>query len=190
MKTWTLRGTLHLHPADELGLWTAARRAVVGEADYVADDVEEVEAVVAAIGAALAGKRLTREELADAVSERVGASRVRSSRPAGATTSPTPLRRACSASARLGPKVTFVHPGDWLGPQPEWEPREALREVARRFAATYGPVSHRQFREWFTARSFTAQRGAGLFASSTWRNPGPLLSRGGRSGSYRNTTHT
>src|SRR6187551_3378555 len=49
VKTWTLRGTLHLHPADELGLWTAARRAVVGEADYVADNVEEVDAVVAAI---------------------------------------------------------------------------------------------------------------------------------------------
>ena len=27
-KTWTTRGTLHIHPADELSLWTAARRAV------------------------------------------------------------------------------------------------------------------------------------------------------------------
>jgi hypothetical protein len=165
VKTWTLRGTLHLHPADELGLWTAARRGVVGEADYVADNVEEADAVVAAIGAALAGKRLTREELADAVSERVG---------------PGPREKLASgwgyylgdaASAGVlcfgppsGSKVTFVHPGDWLGPQREWEPREALREVARRYAATYGPVSHRQFREWFTARSFTAQAARNLFA--------------------------
>ena len=29
-KTWTLRGTLHIHPSDEVALWTAARRAVVG----------------------------------------------------------------------------------------------------------------------------------------------------------------
>jgi len=28
VKTWTIRGTLHLHPADELPLWTAAVRAV------------------------------------------------------------------------------------------------------------------------------------------------------------------
>src|SRR5918995_1120890 len=28
VKAWTLRGTLHLHPADELPLWYAARRAV------------------------------------------------------------------------------------------------------------------------------------------------------------------
>src|SRR5262249_27305718 len=27
VKTWTLRGTLHLHPARELGMWLAARRA-------------------------------------------------------------------------------------------------------------------------------------------------------------------
>ena len=27
VKTWTLRGTLHIHPADEIGLWTTARRA-------------------------------------------------------------------------------------------------------------------------------------------------------------------
>src|SRR5213596_350810 len=28
VKAWTLRGTLHLHPADELPLWYAAARAV------------------------------------------------------------------------------------------------------------------------------------------------------------------
>ena len=54
-KTWTLRGTLHIHPADELRLWTAARRAVVGAADYEADELEDVGEVVAAIGAALRG---------------------------------------------------------------------------------------------------------------------------------------
>jgi DNA glycosylase AlkZ-like len=32
-KAWTIRGTLHLHPADELPLWLAARRAVLRSAD-------------------------------------------------------------------------------------------------------------------------------------------------------------
>ena len=49
-KTWTLRGTLHIHPAGELSLWTAARRAVVGPADYESDELENVGEVVAAIG--------------------------------------------------------------------------------------------------------------------------------------------
>ena len=54
-KTWTLRGTLHIHPADELRLWTAARRAVVGERRLRGRRVEDVEAVVEAIGEALRG---------------------------------------------------------------------------------------------------------------------------------------
>ncbi len=54
MKTWTLRGTLHMHPSDELRLWTAARRAVDVEADRLAEGIENVDAVVAAIGDALA----------------------------------------------------------------------------------------------------------------------------------------
>src|SRR5579884_3382451 len=33
VKAWTLRGTLHLHPAAELPLWQAARRAVTRQKD-------------------------------------------------------------------------------------------------------------------------------------------------------------
>ena len=173
-KTWTLRGTLHLHPADELRLWTAARRAVVGKADYAADGLENVDAVVAAIGHVLAGNRLTREELADAVAALVG---------------PEPREKLASgwgyylgdaAAAGLlcfgppqGARVTFVHPADWLGSQREWEPREALREVARRYAVTYGPVSHRQFREWFTSRNLTAEDARTLFAELDVPEPEP-----------------
>src|SRR5919112_3364494 len=48
-KSWTLRGTLHVHPSDELRLWTAARQAVVGEADYDVEELERVGEIVAAI---------------------------------------------------------------------------------------------------------------------------------------------
>lgn len=143
-KAWTTRGTLHIHPADELSLWTAALRAVEGPEDA---------GVTAAIGEALRGRRLTREELADAVVGRVG---------------PGPRERLASgwgwflgdaAAAGLlcfgppeGSKVTFVHPEDWLGPQPAWEPAEALREVARRYAHAFAPVGRRQLREWLAAK--------------------------------------
>lgn len=143
-KTWTLRGTLHLHPADELSLWTSALRATENEEDA---------AVTAAIGEVLRGRRLTREELADAVVERVG---------------PEPRERLASgwgwflgdaAAAGLlcfgppeGAKVTFVHVEDWLGPQRAWEPGEALREVARRYATTYAPAGLPQLREWLAAK--------------------------------------
>jgi Winged helix DNA-binding domain len=156
-KTWSLRGTLHLHPADELSLWTSARRAVVGSADYEVDGVENVDEVVAAIDSALRGRRLLREELADAVADAVG------SAPREKLASGWGYYLGDAATAGIlcfgppeGQKVTFVHTEDWLGPQRAWEPREALREIARRYASAYGPAGHRQFREWFTSRSFTA----------------------------------
>jgi hypothetical protein len=177
-KTWTLRGTLHIHPSDELSLWTTARRAVVGPADYESDELKDVEQVVAAIGEALRGRTLTREQLADAVVERVG---------------PGPREKLASGwgfylggageagelvfGPPQGQKVTFVHAEDWLGPQRAWEPQEALREVARRFAATYGPVGHRQFREWFTSRSLTPAAARELFESIDVPEPEPVEPR-------------
>lgn len=143
-KTWTLRGTLHIHPADELSLWTSALRAVEDEEDA---------AVTTAIGEALRGCRLTREELADAVVARVGAG------PRERLASGWGWFLGDAAAAGLlcfgppeGARVTFVHADDWLPPQRAWEPAEALREVARRYAATYGPVGVRQLREWLAAK--------------------------------------
>jgi hypothetical protein len=156
-KTWTIRGTLHVHPADELSLWTRARAAVVGEADHVAEELTLVGEVVAAIGESLSGRILTREELAEAVVARVG------SAPREKLASGWGFYLGDAAAAGVlcfgppqGQKVTFVHPGDWLGPQRAWEPQHALREVARRYATAYAPVTHRQFREWFTSRSLTS----------------------------------
>ena len=164
VKTWTLRGTLHIHPADEVRLWTAARRAVVGPEDYETDELENVEEVVTAIGAVLRGRTLTREQLADAVVERVG---------------PGPREKLASGwgfylggaaeadelmfGPSQGQRVTFVHPEDWLGRRRAWEPGEALDEVVRRYAETYGPVTYKQFREWFTSRHLTAAAARELF---------------------------
>ena len=164
VKTWTLRGTLHLHPADELGLWTAARRAVVGERDYEVDELEDVGVVVEAIGEALRGATLTREELADAVAARVGAGpREKLASGWGYYLGDAAVAGALCFGPPQGQKVTFVHPDDWLGPQRAWEPEEALREVARRYTATYGPITAGDFREWFTSRSFTPERARALF---------------------------
>ena len=174
-KTWTSRGTLHLHPADELRLWTAARRAVDGEADREAAGLENVEAVVEAISDALRGRQLTREELADAVVERVGpAPREKLASGWGYYLDDAAIANVLCFGPPRGQKVTFVHPDDWLGPQREWEPVEALREVARRYAAAFGPVGHRQFREWFTSRDFTPVAARELFEELDLSEPEPI----------------
>jgi len=164
-KTWTLRGTLHIHPVDELRLWTAARRAVVGPADYDADPLEDVEVVVEAIGDALRGKRLLREELADTVAATVGEGfRDQLSSGWGYFLGDAAIADRLCFGPPQGQKVTFVHPDDWLGAQPSFEPEAALREVARRYLAAYGPATHREFRQWFTSRSFGPEDAAAVFA--------------------------
>ncbi|MBA2462504.1 MAG: winged helix DNA-binding domain-containing protein [Actinobacteria bacterium] len=175
VKAWTLRGTLHIHPADELRLWTAASRAVVGAADYEADSLENVDAVVEAIGEALLGTSLLREELADAVAARVGKGpREQMASGWGFFLSDAAFADRLCFGPPQGQKVTFVHPDDWLGPQRLWEPQKALREVARRYAETYGPVGYRQFREWFTSRSLTAAAARELFSELEQPEPEPL----------------
>ena len=67
-----------------------------------------------------------------------------------------------------------MHPDDWIGAQREWDPRDALREVARRYADAYGPVTHRQFREWFTSRSFTPAAAEALFEELDLPEPEPV----------------
>jgi hypothetical protein len=145
-KAWTLRGTLHLHPADELSLWTAARRAVSPTEPAALE-------LVGPIGEALRGCRLTREELADAVLERVpSAPRDELTSGWGFFVGDAAVEGLLCFGPPQGAKVTFVHAADWLPTQRAWEPQQALREVVRRYAATYGPVGRKQVREWLAAR--------------------------------------
>ena len=116
--------------------------------------LENVDEVVAAIGEALRGRQLTRKELADAVVERVGpAPRQQLASGWGYYLDDAAIADQLCFGPPQGQRVTFVHPDDWLGRRlPSWEPEEALREVARRYSATYGPVGHHEFRQWFGSR--------------------------------------
>ena len=150
VKTWTLRGTLHVHAADELGLWLAARRAVVGDW-YVHNELppREAERILAAIADALDGRCLTRDELVEAVSPHVGAwAREHIGSGWGTVLGPAALNGVLVNGPPRGARVTFVRPDQWLGPQPEHEPRAALAEILRRYLAAFGPATHREFAAW------------------------------------------
>jgi hypothetical protein len=176
VKAWTLRGTLHLHPADELALWFAARRAVLGAVAgsdelpgwtdpagvlHPALGAAEVAATRAAVWDVLDGRvALLREELADEVTSRVG---------------PGPRERLRSGFAFFlgelcqgppqGAKITLVRPDRWIEGWQEVDEPDALREVCRRFLRTYGPSRPAEFREWFSSPAFTPGAARGLFES-------------------------
>ena len=152
VKAWTLRGTLHLHAADELPLWLATREppdclpAWPDPAGVVHPPVSaaELEKLRAAVWDSFAGEPLLREQLAAAVIRRVGKKhegRLRS----GFAFFTGDL---CQGPPR-GSKITLVRPDQWL---PGWKPverRDAAREALRRFLWAYGPSRPADFRSWF-----------------------------------------
>jgi hypothetical protein len=170
VKAWTLRGTLHLHPASELSLWHAARRAVAGPPGELAawrdpDGVlhpqvgrEDVEAIRAAVWDALDGKCLLRDELADEVASRVGGAHLKRLRSGFAFF----LAELCQGPPR-GAKVTFVRPDQWIDGWHGVAEEDALAEVCSRFLRTYGPARPSDFREWFASPAFKAPQARGLF---------------------------
>jgi Winged helix DNA-binding domain len=155
VKTWTLRGTLHLHPARELGMWLAARRATRSWREgqwYAEERLSEREAgrLLDAIGAALDGRCLTRAELAESVREILGSGigdRITSGY--GHVLGPAAITGMICHGPPRGVHATFVRVDQWLDTVDDPQPDAALAAVARRFLTTYGPGTPRTFREWF-----------------------------------------
>ncbi len=160
VKAWTLRGTLHLHPADELPLWFGARPGGTGADQYEDLEPAEIAAIYAAIHDALDGRCLLREELVEEVVRRVG---------------PKPRERLSSGWAFFlddvcqgppqGNKVTFARPDQWLEGWREVDRTEALGEACRRYLRTYGPARPDDFRVWLGGRSFDRVEARKVFAS-------------------------
>jgi winged helix DNA-binding protein len=172
VKAWTIRGTLHLHPADELPLWHAARRAVLGEAQqglpawpdpagvvHPALGADEVAAVRAAVWEALDGRCLLRDELTEEVVERVGTAPRERLRSGFAFF----LSDLCQGPPQ-GSRITLARPDQWIESWQEVDAREALREVCRRFLRAYGPAPPASFAEWFGTAAFRAAEARALFA--------------------------
>ncbi|HEX6664426.1 MAG TPA: winged helix DNA-binding domain-containing protein [Gaiellaceae bacterium] len=162
VKAWTLRGTLHLHPADELSLWLTARRALSSEPRELEAwtdpqgvvhppvSADELTGLQAAVWDAFGGRALLRDELATAVIERVGTKHEGRLRSGFAF-----FTDALVQGPPQGTRITLARPDQWIDGWPEVvEERAAQREVLRRFLWAYGPARPADFRAWFGNLSF------------------------------------
>ncbi len=160
VKTFGPRGTIHLLPAADLPMWTGALSALPSSAPTHPEGVrftpEQADAVIAAIGDALADIELTVDELTGAIADRTGPWAVERTMEAFQGTWPRWRQLTSTAAHRgmlcFGPgrgrKVTYTNPHRWL---PAFRPAEgdaALRTLVTRYLYAYGPATPQHFAKW------------------------------------------
>jgi hypothetical protein len=171
VKTWAMRGTLHLLAADELGLWVGAQGAVkprhhVGSwLRHHGLTREQADAMLAAIPVALKGRKLTREALADEVAAVTGIAGLDGKLRGGFgdLLKPAAFAGDLCFAPNDGRNVRFARPADWLSRFEVVDTETAARAVARRYLRTYGPATRETFARWFGITS-PAQAGRWLAA--------------------------
>jgi hypothetical protein len=159
IKTYGPRGTVHLLPRKDLGLWVAALSAVPSQPSPSPDGVrmmpEQNEAVIAAIGTALRQAELTVDELGAAVVKATGAWAGDLVMPAFQGLWPrwrqvmhlAGMRGVLCFGPGRGRKVTYTSPD--LHDLPD--PRDALAHIVKSYLHAYGPGTPQRFAHWLNA---------------------------------------
>jgi hypothetical protein len=156
VKTWAMRGTLHLLPSAEYSVWQAALsrfRHYTKPAWLRGFRIsrEQLELLLAAVPEALDGPPLTREELAQAIAAVTGhpelAEKVKGSW--GSLLKPSAYRGDLCFAPSAGQNVRFTRPDRWLDLGPPVDPESAAAEVTRRFLAANGPATREDYGRWW-----------------------------------------
>lgn len=155
VKTWAMRGTLHLLPVEEaaafLSLLAATRTWEKGswQRHFVTSD--QLAAIGEAASEALNGRVLTREELTAWVIEKTGDESIAEHLTSGWGAVLKPLAfqgMLCHGPADRG-RVTFTRPDTYL---PAWpglrDPAEAAATAIPAYLGVYGPAPIEAFNQW------------------------------------------
>lgn len=148
VKTWTLRGTLHLLSPDELPLYTGAQAALKPRYEQKAWlkhfklTPKDAQRIIDGVPAALRDGPLTREDLAARVHEGLR-------RGYGDLLKPVAFRGELIFADSAGQNVRFALPE----PFEPMDTVQATKEITRRFLTRYGPASREELAKWFGSPS-------------------------------------
>ncbi len=163
VKTRGPRGTVHLLPAEDLPVWTAALAALPSPAFASGANAlmtpDQVDAVVEAIRDALADAELTGEELTVEIVKRAGpwaGDRVMEAFqdhwPRWMQAMDVAVNRgAMCFGPNRGRRVTYTGPGRWVPGFAPADPAIAVRTLARWYLAAYGPATPQHYARWLYA---------------------------------------
>ncbi|MEU5882100.1 winged helix DNA-binding domain-containing protein [Spirillospora sp. NPDC047279] len=162
VKTWAMRGTLHLLPADEAGAYLALCATIrswekPSWAKAFGADPVDLETIAAAAADALAGgAALTREELGAAIVEATGSTHLAELLGSGWGTLLKPLAWwgvLCYGPSQ-GTRVTFASPERAI---PGWKGlpavEDAARTAVRAFLSAHGPATPDGFDNWLMRKA-------------------------------------
>jgi hypothetical protein len=166
VKTWAMRGTLHLLAADELPavvatmstLRTWAQPAYQG---YFGVTAQEIERVRDAIGEVLADRVLTREELGAEVSKRVRSKGVNARLGSGwgELLKPAAFAGALIQGPPRGGSVTYTRPDTWLKAwTPPPDPVEGGAALVRSYLHAHGPATMKDVAYWWARQGVAKVR--------------------------------
>jgi hypothetical protein len=168
VKTWAMRGTLHLLPASELPEWHAAlgtstryRRPAAWHR-LLGITLDELDRLTAAIGEALHDRVLTREELVREAG-RISRSKALAAKLAlngwGTVLKPAAYAGHLCFGPSVAQRVQFTHPATWIGGHSaRIAPDDATLAIARRYLAAYGPATDHDFHRWWGGASLATIR--------------------------------
>jgi hypothetical protein len=155
VKTWLMRGTLHLVPAADLPLYTAAMRTRWIKTrnawlEFMGMTEPELMRFTDTIAEVLDGEPKTREEILGlAAKGQPEPVRLALRSGWGGLLKPVARQGLLCLGPSRGQNVTFVRPERWLGWWRDIDHDAALVEVARRYLRAYGPATKLDFARWW-----------------------------------------
>ena len=166
IKTWAMRGTLHLLTASELSLYVAARawQPAPAWSNYFAEfglTPAQQASFFSAVPYVLEQGPMTRQQLAEAVSRHTGVAPMReliASANWGSPLKPFAYRGELCFGPSEGQNVTFVNPKTWLGTWQPIEQEQALKKIARLYLQAYGPATVTDFAQWWGGTKTLAKK--------------------------------
>ena len=167
VKSWIMRGTLHLLTASEFSLYVAARSAQLERIrrppsyyKYHQVTPTELDAIIEGVPKTLTDVPMTREQLATALAKRAHNPKLRDVLLSGwgALLKPSALRGDLCFGPSQGQNVTFVRPDRWLRQWNQVESETALKEIGRRYLRAYGPAIPDDFARWWGCEASQAKK--------------------------------
>lgn len=165
VKTWAMRGTLHVFTAEDLPLYCAAQETRDQYRNpsflrYFGLEQADIDAVLDAVPQALDGRKLGREELAREILRITKRKHLEERLLSGwgELLKPAAFRGLLCFGPGSGRNVTFVRPDQWTGRWVDYGTDEALTEAFRRFLGAYGPATVEEAARWWGVRPPEARR--------------------------------